>query len=200
MVDYGAAGRARYMAAFFGNVNWEMVRETVRRGNRGQDSRESVATRQSRPGYRNARAHRGDTMPHPVLWQFRQSHYNDKARWALDFKRPPHVRRSLLPGLAHPARPLDDRARRRAGPGPERAARSPTRPVSSAALEEAYPDPPLYPRDAAGARACARARGVLRRAARSAHPPAPSSHDLLPHTDYAAALITTGFAPATRSV
>ena len=35
----------------------------------------------------------------PVLWQFRMSHYNEKARWALDFKRIPHVRRTLVPGL-----------------------------------------------------------------------------------------------------
>jgi glutathione S-transferase len=34
----------------------------------------------------------------PVLWQFRASHFNEKARWALDWKRIPHERRSLLPG------------------------------------------------------------------------------------------------------
>src|SRR5215831_18233425 len=38
----------------------------------------------------------------PVLWQFRQSHYNEKARWALDWKRIRHVRRSLVPGLHVP--------------------------------------------------------------------------------------------------
>src|SRR5262249_18900237 len=38
----------------------------------------------------------------PVLWQFRQSHYNEKARWALDWKRIRHERRSLLPGLHVP--------------------------------------------------------------------------------------------------
>jgi glutathione S-transferase len=32
------------------------------------------------------------------LLQFRWSHYNEKARWAFDWKRVPHVRRSLLPG------------------------------------------------------------------------------------------------------
>ena len=39
----------------------------------------------------------------PVLWQFTASHYNEKARWALDYKGVPHVRRSLLPG-AHAVR------------------------------------------------------------------------------------------------
>jgi hypothetical protein len=38
----------------------------------------------------------------PVLWQFRYSHYNEKVRWALDFKRIAHERRSLLPGLHIP--------------------------------------------------------------------------------------------------
>jgi glutathione S-transferase len=34
----------------------------------------------------------------PVLWQYSFSHYNEKARWALDFKGIPHRRRSVLPG------------------------------------------------------------------------------------------------------
>lgn len=34
----------------------------------------------------------------PELFQFRFSHYNEKARWALDFKGVSHVRRSYLPG------------------------------------------------------------------------------------------------------
>ena len=37
-------------------------------------------------------------MNHPVLWQFTASHYNEKARWALDWKGVAHVRQSLLPG------------------------------------------------------------------------------------------------------
>ncbi|HZR84162.1 MAG TPA: glutathione S-transferase [Candidatus Binatia bacterium] len=38
----------------------------------------------------------------PVLWQFTASHYNEKARWALDWKGLPYRRRSLLPGLHVP--------------------------------------------------------------------------------------------------
>ncbi len=34
----------------------------------------------------------------PELLQFSHSHFNEKVRWALDFKQLPHVRRSLLPG------------------------------------------------------------------------------------------------------
>ena len=33
-----------------------------------------------------------------VLHQFPYSHYNEKVRWALDLKRVPHRRRSVLPG------------------------------------------------------------------------------------------------------
>jgi glutathione S-transferase len=34
----------------------------------------------------------------PVLWQYSFSNYNEKARWALDYKGVAHRRRSLLPG------------------------------------------------------------------------------------------------------
>lgn len=34
----------------------------------------------------------------PVLWQYSFSNFNEKARWALDFKGIPHHRRSLMPG------------------------------------------------------------------------------------------------------
>jgi glutathione S-transferase len=35
----------------------------------------------------------------PVLWQLQISHYNEKVRWALDYKRIPHRRRSMMPGV-----------------------------------------------------------------------------------------------------
>jgi glutathione S-transferase len=38
----------------------------------------------------------------PVLWHFRVSHYNEKVRWGLDFKRWPHVRRTQIPGFHLP--------------------------------------------------------------------------------------------------
>src|SRR3954468_22017418 len=38
----------------------------------------------------------------PVLWQIDISHYAEKARWALDYKEVPHVRRSPLPGTHIP--------------------------------------------------------------------------------------------------
>ena len=85
----------------------------------------------------------------PVLWQLQISHYNEKVRWALDHKRIPHVRRSLLPGV-HSLK-----AKRLTGD-------IDTTPVLTldgrsigdsthiiAALEERWPQPPLYPEDPA---------------------------------------------------
>jgi glutathione S-transferase len=40
---------------------------------------------------------RGSGAP-PVLWHLKVSHYNEKARWALDYKCLPHVRHAAVPG------------------------------------------------------------------------------------------------------
>jgi glutathione S-transferase len=78
----------------------------------------------------------------PVLWQYSFSNYNEKARWALDFKGIRHRRRSVLPGSPRgmsfnrrgtlPVLDLDGK-----------------RIVDStaiiAALEERRPEPALYP-------------------------------------------------------
>jgi glutathione S-transferase len=81
----------------------------------------------------------------PVLWQYSFSNYNEKARWALDYKGIRHRRRSLMPGGPRgmlfsrgdgtlPVLDLDGR-----------------RIVDStaiiAALEERQPEPALYPAD-----------------------------------------------------
>src|ERR671930_2083695 len=85
-------------------------------------------------------------MAFPVLWHFTVSHFNEKVRWALDFKRVPHVRRALLPGshllriwrmtgqTAVPVLVLDGRP-----------IHDSTRIIE--ALERAYPEPSLYPRN-----------------------------------------------------
>ena len=41
-------------------------------------------------------------MSTPELFQFRVSHFNEKARWALDYKGIEHVRHSLVPGPHKP--------------------------------------------------------------------------------------------------
>ena len=48
-------------------------------------------------------AQKGDLiLDAPSLWQFTSSHYNEKVRWALDDKRVPHFRHSLVPGFHFP--------------------------------------------------------------------------------------------------
>jgi glutathione S-transferase len=82
----------------------------------------------------------------PVLWHLKVSPYNEKARWALDYKRIPHVRRAETPGRHARI------AKRLAG--------GRTFPVLDLdgevlgdstliieALERRQPEPPLYPGD-----------------------------------------------------
>src|SRR5688500_3505006 len=85
-------------------------------------------------------------MSRPLLWHLKASHYNEKARWALDHKRFPHRRRAVPPGF-HPLI-----AKRLTG--------GETFPVLVLdgqaigdstgiieTLERHRPDPPLYPAD-----------------------------------------------------
>jgi glutathione S-transferase len=94
-------------------------------------------------------ATQANTRSVPVLWQLELSHYNEKVRWALDYKRVPHIRRSLLPGLhvlkakrltgdtsTTPVLTLDGRS-----------IGDSTRIIAE--IEERWPQPPLYPLDAA---------------------------------------------------
>jgi glutathione S-transferase len=81
----------------------------------------------------------------PILWHFPVSHFNEKVRWALDFKGIPHVRKALfldyLPrawwATGRPTLPILFLDRKAIGDS--------TRILE--ALEKQYPDPPLYPRD-----------------------------------------------------
>ena len=81
----------------------------------------------------------------PLLWQYSFSNFNEKARWALDHKRIPHRRRSLLPmgprslwfSRGDGTLPVLDMDGQRILDS--------TRII--AALEERHPDPTLYPAD-----------------------------------------------------
>ncbi|HVQ59775.1 MAG TPA: glutathione S-transferase family protein [Solirubrobacterales bacterium] len=84
----------------------------------------------------------------PVLWQLSISHYNEKARWALDYKGVDHVRRSPLPG-GHMAIALWlTRGASTLVPILQIDGETITDSTAIiAALEARYPEPPLYPAD-----------------------------------------------------
>jgi len=86
-------------------------------------------------------------MDTPLLWHIPLSHFNEKVRWTLDYKRIAHRRQVLGPDYLI-------RAWRATGHGTlpilfldGRAIGDSTHII--AALEDRYPEPPLYPRDAA---------------------------------------------------
>lgn len=80
----------------------------------------------------------------PELFQFSFSHYNEKARWALDYKKVVHVRRSLLPGPHMPV------MLRLSGQSQTPALRAGGETITGSAriidwLEQNHPEPALYP-------------------------------------------------------
>ena len=86
-------------------------------------------------------------MDTPLLWHIPLSHYSEKVRWALDYKGIAHHRRVLGPDYLI-------RAWRATGQGKLPVLWLDGRPIADstriiAALEERYPEPPLYPRYAA---------------------------------------------------
>lgn len=86
-------------------------------------------------------------MPDPELIQFHYSHYNEKVRWALDWKGVPHRRTTVLPG------PHGITVGRLTGQTETPVVRFADRVVHGSAdildeLEKRYPAPPLYPADA----------------------------------------------------
>ena len=82
----------------------------------------------------------------PVLWHLEISHYNEKALWALDYKRVAHVRRAVTPGLQE----LTARRLRAGRTVPVlqmsgRAIGDSTKIIEE--IERRWPEPPLYPAD-----------------------------------------------------
>jgi glutathione S-transferase len=125
----------------------------------------------------------------PLLWQYNFSNFNEKVRWALDYKRIPHRRHSLMPGM-----PKAMRFSRQGGTVPVMDIDG-RRIVDSTAiigaLEERWPDPPLYPQDPAERRRALEledffdenAGHEMRRV---------GFYEWRKHPDTAAALVTTG--------
>ncbi len=84
----------------------------------------------------------------PTLIQLDISHYSEKVRWALDYKRVPHTRRSPLPGTHIPISFALTRGESVYLPLVQMDGRTISDSTAIlAALEQRYPDPPLYPAD-----------------------------------------------------
>lgn len=84
----------------------------------------------------------------PFLWHLPVSHYSEKVRWALDHKRIPHDRRALIGGLHIPIALVITRGRSYTLPILELDGQSIGDSTEIiAALEQRYPDQPLYPTD-----------------------------------------------------
>jgi glutathione S-transferase len=137
-------------------------------------------------------------MVDPVLWQFKYSHYNEKVRWALDYKQIPHLRRSLLPGphvprvwwmtgqKAVPVLVLDGKA-----------IADSTRIIE--ALEGWRPDPALYPgSDEARARALALEEFFDEEL--GPHLRRTWFYEVMPDADFTVAQIAVGWGPTTQRI
>jgi len=129
-------------------------------------------------------------MGYPELWQMRLSMYPEKARWALDYKRVPHVRHSLLPG-PHAVQ-LIARFGQKAMP----ILRHDGNVLKSSVavldyVEQTWPDPPLYPQDTA---LCGQALKIQKWFDEKVGPAVRRAcfHEWLPHTKYSARRIATG--------
>jgi hypothetical protein len=84
----------------------------------------------------------------PTLWQIEISHYSEKARWALAFKQVEHERRAPVPGSHIPVALWLTRGAQTTFPVLSIDGRNIGDSTAIlAALEERYPDPPLYPSD-----------------------------------------------------
>ena len=136
-------------------------------------------------------------MSAPVLWQFRASHFNEKARWALDWKgvRTNGVRccraRTCRVSCAHradavPVLQLDGAGDRRLDADHRRARSAASRPAALSRRPGRAP-------------ARARAGGLLRRGDRRPHIRRAFFFDALEHTDYMVGLFASGEPAITRS-
>ena len=84
----------------------------------------------------------------PTLWHIELSHYSEKARWALACKGVEHRRRAPLPGMHIPIALFLTRGTQKTFPIIQIEGRTIGDSTDViAALEDRFPDPPLYPAD-----------------------------------------------------
>ena len=135
----------------------------------------------------------------PVLWQLEISHYNEKVRWALDYKQIPHIRRSLPPGPhALKAKTLTgDTSTTPVLTIDGRSIGDSTRII--AAIEQRWPQPPLYPEDEAQRRRALALEEFFDEEL-GPHIRRACYHELLPHPDLLVPLFTRGDALAARTL
>lgn len=134
----------------------------------------------------------------PVLWQLQISHYNEKVRWALDYKRIPHTRRSMMPGvhqlivkrkagiITSPVLELDGE-----GIGDSTAILQ--------AIEERWPEPRLMPENPLQRRRALRLEDYFDKEL-GPHIRRAVYWELLPYPDVVIPLFTDGASGATRAL
>jgi glutathione S-transferase len=135
----------------------------------------------------------------PVLWQLQISHYVEKVRWALDYKRVPHVRRTLLPGLhlMKAKRLTGDTATTPVLTIDGRSIGDSTRII--AAIEERWSQPPLYPENEAQRRRALALEQFFDEEL-GPHIRRAFYYELLPQPELVAPLFTRGQPAATRAL
>jgi glutathione S-transferase len=135
----------------------------------------------------------------PVLWQLQISHYVEKVRWALDYKRVPHIRRSLLPGLhaVKTKRLTGDTSTAPVLTIDRRSIGDSTRII--AAIEERWPQPRLYPEDPAQRRRALELEEFFDEQL-GPHIRRAFYHELLPHPDLVVPLFMQGRPLAARAL
>ncbi len=129
-------------------------------------------------------------MTTPELFQFQFSHYNEKARWALDLKGVAHVRRHLLPG------PHQGPMKRLTGQTQVPALRVGDQVITGSAaiidhLEHSHPEPALYPADEAERRRALEIQDWFDEEV-GPHVRRALFFDLLPEAGYLARMFSTG--------
>ncbi|MGZ6564500.1 MAG: glutathione S-transferase family protein [Solirubrobacteraceae bacterium] len=135
----------------------------------------------------------------PVLWQLEISHYVEKVRWALDYKHVAHIRHSLPPGLhaVEAERLTTDTSTVPVLTVDGRSIGDSTRII--AAIEDRWPQPPLYPEDPAQLRRALELEEFFDEQL-GPHIRRACYHELLPHPHVLVPLFTRGDPVAERTL
>jgi len=166
---------------------------------RSTDGQDALPLRHGRSHDAHTTADQSKTSVVPVLWQLQISHYVEKVRWALDYKRIPHIRHSLLPGLhaVKTKRLTGDTSTAPVLTFDGRSIGDSTRIIG--AIEERWPEPPLYPEDPAQRRRALELEEFFDEEL-GPHIRRAFYHELLPHPGLVVPLFTHGRPRAARAL